>query len=200
MGFQEDHARDCQEILELRRICCKETEQPRKPRSEELSMQQQQRNLTTVSQLMVQIRELQNRVNSLSEMREFYDPESESSSGATHVPDQNSTILSPRTMPRCDSGLPRSAQNCSGTSGNVFERPLVQEGRSSTVFNNSKHSASTSQELRPDTTETARREWNEKRAVDSVNPPTTFPKWRWYCEACEVRNTTDSYEEDRLRT
>ena len=41
----------------------------------------------TESEVMAQIRKLQNKVNSLSDAREFYDPESESSSGATHVPD-----------------------------------------------------------------------------------------------------------------
>ena len=30
--FQEDHARDCQEIEELRRICCKETDRARRAR------------------------------------------------------------------------------------------------------------------------------------------------------------------------
>ena len=65
---------------------------------------------------------------SLSDAREFYDLESGSSSGATHVPDQTATILSSRTLPRCDSGLPRDTQNGTGTTENVFERPLVQEG------------------------------------------------------------------------
>ena len=57
---------------------------------------QQRRNPTTVSQMMAQIRDLQNKVNSLSDARVFYDPESGSSSGATHVPDETSTILSSR--------------------------------------------------------------------------------------------------------
>ena len=35
------------------------------------------------------------------------DPESGSSSGATHVPDRTSTILSSRTLPRCGSRSPR---------------------------------------------------------------------------------------------
>ena len=38
--FQENHARDCQEIKELRRICCEETDQARRATNEELSMQQ----------------------------------------------------------------------------------------------------------------------------------------------------------------
>ena len=49
--FQEDHARDCQEIEELRRICCEETDRARQARLDELCMQQQ-RNPTTVSQMM----------------------------------------------------------------------------------------------------------------------------------------------------
>ena len=105
---------------------------------------QQQRNPTTVSQMMAQILDLQNRVNSLSDAREFYDPESGSSSGATHVPDQTSTIPSPRTLPRCDSGLPRDTQNGTGSTGNVFERPPAAEGLTFTIFNNSKNLASSS--------------------------------------------------------
>ena len=113
-------------------------------------------NPATVSQMMAQIRELQNKVNSLSDVREFYDLETGSSSGATHVRVQTSAILSPRTSPRCDSGLPRNTQNCTGFVGNVFERPPAQEGLSSTILNNSKNVASSSQGLRPDITETAR--------------------------------------------
>ena len=104
---------------------------------------------------MAKIRELQNRVNSLSDAKELYDNEP-GSSGAIHVPDQTSTILSPRTLPRCDSGLSRDTQNGKGITGNVFERPLAQEGLSSTIFNNSKNLASSRQEFRPDTVETAR--------------------------------------------
>ena len=42
----------------------------------------------------------------MSDAREFYDPGTANSSGATHVLDQTSTILSSRTLPRCDSGWP----------------------------------------------------------------------------------------------
>ena len=120
--FQENHATDYQEIEELRRICCEEIEPARQGRSEELSLQQW-RNPATVSQMMAQIQGLQNNSNSLSDAREFCDPESGSSSGATHVPDQTSTILSSRTMPRCDSGLPRNTQNCTDIMRKVVERP-----------------------------------------------------------------------------
>ena len=74
---------------EFRRICCEETDRARQAIIDELSMHQE-RNPTILSQLMAQIRELQNKVNSLSDAREFYDPESWSSSGAT--PRSQSTL------------------------------------------------------------------------------------------------------------
>ena len=76
----------------------------------------------TVSQLLTRIQDLQNKVNSLSDAREFYDPETASSSGATHVPSQPLIIPSPRTMPCLDSGLPHDTRNVVGTSRNVVER------------------------------------------------------------------------------
>ena len=83
--FQESQANDCQESKELRRLCCEETDRVRQARIDELSTHQE-RNPTTVSQLMAEIQELQNKVNCLSNAREFYDPESGRSSGATHAP------------------------------------------------------------------------------------------------------------------
>ena len=62
----------CQDIEELRRICCEETLSARQARFDELSMHQE-RNPTTVSQLLTQIQDLQNKVNSLSDARNFYD-------------------------------------------------------------------------------------------------------------------------------
>ena len=135
---------------------------------------QQERNLTALSQLLIPIRELQRKVISLSDAREFYDPESGSSFGATHVPDETSNILCPRTLPRCDSGLPRNAQNCTDIMGNVFERPPAQEGRSSIFFNDSKNLASSSQILRPDISETARRDMKR----ESLNTPNRSPHFQ----------------------
>ena len=43
-----------------------------------------------MGQMMVQIRHLQNKVNSLSDVKECYDPETASSIGATHVPQYSS--------------------------------------------------------------------------------------------------------------
>ena len=56
----------------------------------------QERNPTIVSQLLTEIQDLQNKA--LSDTREFYDRETASSSGATHVPSEPSTIPIPRTI------------------------------------------------------------------------------------------------------
>ena len=132
----------------------------------------QKRNPTSVSQLLAQIPDLQNRVNSLSDAREFHDPESASSSGPTHVPDQTSTILSPRTLPRCDSGLPHDARNETFLNDHLLwkDDPLQ-------FSTTQKELALHSQELRPDTAGTTRRrEWNEKRTGSF----TSHTKWRWH--------------------
>ena len=70
--FQEHQAKDCQEIDELRIICCEETDRARQIRIDELSVHQE-RNPTTVSQILTQIQELQNKVNSLSDARKIFD-------------------------------------------------------------------------------------------------------------------------------
>ena len=138
-----------------------------------------ERNPSTVGQLLTQIRELHNKVNSLSNARGFYDPETASSSGATRVPSQPSIIPSPRTIRCRDSGLPHDTRNMLDTSGNVFERLPTREGRTSTLFNNSKNLASSSQELRPDTRKYKEAgEWNETRISKFINTCATLPKWR----------------------
>ena len=83
---------------------------------------------------------------------------------------------SSRTLPRCDSGLPRNTLNGTGITRNVFERPSVQEGLSSTIFNNSKNLASSSRELRPPATETGRRESGMKR--ESLNTSIQSPHFQ----------------------
>ena len=75
---------------------------------------QQERNHSTVSQLLTQ---LQNRVISLSGAREFHDPETASSSGVSHVPSQTLFIPCPRGMFSRDSGLPLDTRNLLDTSG-----------------------------------------------------------------------------------
>ena len=174
--FQENHATDCQEIEELKKICCEEANGTRQARIDELSAHQE-RNPTTVSQLLTLIQDLHNKLNSLSDAKEFYDPETGSSSGATRVPGQTLAILSPRNMPRCESGLLRDTRNFTRTSGNVFDRPPAQEGRSSTVFNNSKNLASSSQELRPGIAKTTRRRESEMKR-ESLNTSIPLPHFQ----------------------
>ena len=86
----------------------------------------QERNPSTVSQLLTQIQELQNKVNSLSDAREsFYDPEAVLERPT--FPVDPLLFPSPRTMPRCDSGLPHDTRNTMGTSGNVSNDYLLEE-------------------------------------------------------------------------
>ena len=124
--FRENRATYCQKIEELRRICCEETDRAGQARIDKPSMHPE-RNPTTVSQLLTQIQDLQNKANSLSDAREFYDPEKASTSGATHVPSQPFSIPSPRDMRSRDSGLPLDTRNTMSTSENFFERQLARE-------------------------------------------------------------------------
>ena len=67
--FRENKAKDCHEIADLRRICCEEADRARQAIIDELSMHQE-RNPTTVSQLLTQSQDLQNKVN--CQMREIF--------------------------------------------------------------------------------------------------------------------------------
>ena len=90
-----------------------------------------------VNQLMVQIQELQDKVNSLNRSREFCDPETASSSGLSHVPSQPMSIQSPRGMIRRDSCLQPHTRKSPGTSGKVFgDRPAPSE-RPTAFYGNS---------------------------------------------------------------
>ena len=106
------------------KICCEEIDQAIQARIEELSALQQHRNLSIASQMVVHIRDLQNEVNSLSDAREFHDLESREQFWSDPRSRSNSTILTSRILPRCDSGSPRNTHNCTGIMGNVFERPF----------------------------------------------------------------------------
>ena len=134
--YQQSHRRTCQEIVELRRICCEETDRARQVRIDEMSVQHV-RDPTSVTQLVTQIQDLQNKVNSLSEATEFHGPQTASSSGACHVPSQPLTIPSPRGMPSRDPGLPLDTRSIVGTSGNVFESNPTREGPPSALFEDS---------------------------------------------------------------
>ena len=119
--YQESHAKECSEIQELRRICREETERARQLRTDELYAQKKEEPCT-VNQLSSQIQDLQDKVYVLHEEEEFYDLETASSSGMSHVPSQPSRIPSPRGMLCRYSGLPHHTRNSMGTSGQVFEK------------------------------------------------------------------------------
>ena len=95
----------------------------------------QQRDPQTVSQLLAQMRESQDKVNSLSDAREFHDPETAGSSGASHVTSPPLTNPSYRTVPRRDSGLPPETLNMMGIS-DVFERLPAREGQPHNISKN----------------------------------------------------------------
>ena len=89
-----------------------------------------------MSQLLAQMRESQDKVNSLSDAREVHDPETAGSSGASHVTSPPLTNPSYRTVPRRDSGLPPETLNLMGISGNVFERLPAREGQPQNISKN----------------------------------------------------------------
>ena len=76
---------------------------------------------------MVQIQELQDKVNSLNDAKEFYDLETASSSGLSHVPSQPVSIPSPRGMIGRNSCLQLDTRNSLGTSGHVFVKVYLLE-------------------------------------------------------------------------
>ena len=63
----------CQEIEELRRICCAEADRAGQLKYDEPSTQKEE-NPSTMNQLLVQIQELEDKVNTLNDTKEFYDP------------------------------------------------------------------------------------------------------------------------------
>ena len=138
--FQESRARNCQEIVELRRFCSLEAEKTRQSRIEELSKNQERRP-SVVNHLMSKIQKLQNKANSLTDEREFHDPDGSSSSGASHVPTRPLTIPSRSEKPSREPTMPNDTRNAMGISGNVFESLPAREGQSIPRFENSRNLA-----------------------------------------------------------
>ena len=130
---QENHAGDCHEIEELRRLCCALVERDKREVTNCLC------NKGWIPQPWVKwwlrFRNHRTKPCPMQETSAI----SGSTSGATLVPDRASTILSLRTLPRFDAGLPRDFLNGTGITGKVVERALVHEGftplQSSTLRN-----------------------------------------------------------------
>ena len=131
--FQESRTNDCHRIEELRRRCYEESDRARKAKLYELSMKQQT-DPQTVSQLLAQKRVLQEKAKSLSDAKEFHDPETARSSGASHVTSPPLIILSSRTLPCSEFGVPPDTRNVMGVSGNFFERLSAREGQPLNIF------------------------------------------------------------------
>ena len=64
---------------ELKKICCTEAERTQRLRMDELSRQALQESKSTVDQFTVQIQDVQDKVNSLNDSRDFHDSETASS-------------------------------------------------------------------------------------------------------------------------
>ena len=73
-----------------------------------------------VNQRTVQTQDLQDKVNSLNDSKEFHDPDTAGSSGLSHVPSELMSIPSPREMVSRDSCLQSDTPNFYGTSENVL--------------------------------------------------------------------------------
>ena len=182
--FQGSRARICQAIEKLRRICCEVTDRARHLRVDEVSLQQK-RNPTSVSQLLTQIQDLQNKANSLADVSDFL---RSTDSGAAlerpTFPFNLGLFPSPRGMPCRDSGLPLDTRNTAGTSGNVFWKPACS--RRTTRSSLRKFQESGIIFLRNATEyyrrycETGKR--NETRAAGFVDACTVLPKRSWSFE------------------
>ena len=129
----------------------------RQLRINDLSTKKEERK-STVNQLMLQIRKLQDKMNSGNDAKEFYDPETARSSGFSSVPSQPVSILSPRGMLRRDSCLQLATRNSLGVTGHVFADLPAPSEPSSALFENSKNLASASCRSKPlDTSNTSER-------------------------------------------
>ena len=85
-------------------------------------------------------------MNSLSDSKEFYDPDTASSSGASHVTSRPLTIPDSRTLLGRDSGLPPTTRDITG---NVFDRLPAQQGHPQDYFEYSQELVSSSRGVKP---------------------------------------------------
>ena len=113
--FLQSRARDCQEIKELRRFCYEEANKTIQSRIEEMCMNQE--GPSVVIQDMSEIQELQNKVNSSTDARDFHDPERFSSSGSSHVPTRSLTIPSRSEKPSREPATPNGTRSAYGYFG-----------------------------------------------------------------------------------
>ena len=104
----------------MKKFCCTEAELAKPLTMDELFIQEIE-SQSAVNQLTVQSQELQDKVKSLNDSREFDGPQTASSSGLSYVPSQPMSDPSPHGMLSCESYLQPDTRNLYPTSGNVFE-------------------------------------------------------------------------------
>ena len=135
---QEDHARDCQETEELRRICLRRSRSS-KTRIDELS-KHQERNPTTVSQFFDSDAGVTEQGKFLVRCKSFCTILNQGAAlERPTFPVNPIPFWVPEPCLAAILDCRVNTLNGSGRTGNVFERPPAQEGRSSTIFNNSKN-------------------------------------------------------------
>ena len=121
-----------QKIGESKRMCCEETHRARQARVDELCMHQE-RNLATVNELLAQIHDLQNKmrhnITILNHGAVLERPTFPVNPPLFRVPEPRLAVF---LDCRVIHGTSRVLQET------FFERPSAQEGRSSTLFNNSR--------------------------------------------------------------
>ena len=96
-ALRETQIRNMHEMGEMKRA--------QELRVDEFSEQKLRESHETIQRLTSQVQELQERMNSLSDSREFHEVESNYSGTFSHVPSQPARIPSPRSMLSCDKTL-----------------------------------------------------------------------------------------------
>ena len=104
---------------ELKKFCRAEAERAKQLRIDQLCIQDKE-SQSTVNHFTVEIQELQDKVNSLNDSREFFDPETASRSGMSHVASERVSIPSRCGMLSRDSCLQLDTRNSFGASGHFF--------------------------------------------------------------------------------
>ena len=117
-----DQVRTNQETEELRIICNEESNQVRRLQTEGLSLRQE-KDPNTVSQLLKQVRELQDQVGSHSQRKKTFTILTQRSSGVSHLPSQPVVVPSSGEALGRDSGLPAMTRHTTGNAGNVSGKP-----------------------------------------------------------------------------
>ena len=157
--YQENHARDCEEKQELRRICCEQSDRVRQLRIDELSAQKKE-NPSTMNQLLSQIQELQDRMKKII----LWSWDSEQ---LWNVPRFQSTSenSSPRGVISRDSCLPHNTWNSWCAWGNVFEDLKGHPNHSSRIQGIWHHLLSNWDQVTPQIPWDMDKDWEENRRV-----------------------------------